>query len=165
MTQGIGFVFRGRVNLYSRPPQTIKADALHLWLCIQSSKIRTGFCAAFGKEAGMIVVRSRSNVMFALVTGFPLESRYIIWMFLSIMGFVSRRPTAFIKLLDIQMKITFYKQLSTGDTHRLFGGIPKESCFGLVLHSKSTVRGAEIPKYCIWGCIIQTSYLNSLLKI
>jgi len=86
----------------------------------------------------MIVVRSRSNVMFALVTGFPLESRYIIWMFLSIMGFVSRRPTAFIKLLDIQMKITFYKQLSTGDTHRLFGD-PKKELFWI---------SSSFKKYC-----------------
>lgn len=164
MTQGIGFVFRGRVNLYSRPPQTIKPDALHLWLCIQSPKIWNGFCAVFGKEVGMIVVRSRSNVMFALVTGFPLESRYIIWMFLSIMGCVSRRPTAFIKLLDIQMKSHFTNKCPlltlTGSS-----GTPEKSCFGLVLHSKSAVRGAEIPKYCFWGCIIQASYLNFWLKI
>ncbi len=114
-----------------------------LWLCIQSLEVWNGFCAALGKGVEMIVVGSRSNVMFALVTGFPLESCgcFFPWWVCQSMSYRIYKTTRY---TDLQMKSLFTKQMLTGDTYRLFGH-PGKSCFGLVFHLKSAVRGAETP--------------------
>ncbi len=142
--RGIGFVFRGRANLYIRGLlKPIKPDALHLWLLhSKSGGLKWFLCCA--RERGRndcrrIQIKCDVCISHWVSTG-------VMWMFLSMMGFVSRRPTAFIKLLDIQIyRWNHFLQTDAHWWHLQLFGHPGKSCFGLVFHLKSAVRGAETP--------------------